>query len=117
MAEHFLSLGEINNHSVLIPAPQHTGKAEYTKAICDLVASVTGANVADMLQRKPGISLYEQKLQGIAELELFKSGIVPDGKLFFVDNVLATGTTYRKACEALGATLEPLVYAIDTGKI
>ena len=40
-------------NDILIPAPQHTGNAEYTREIAERIASVTGAKVADILKCIP----------------------------------------------------------------
>lgn len=115
IADYMLSLGVVDSNSILVPAPQHTGKAEYTKEICSLLSNKTGAKIADVLKCNPHIPLYEQKQCGKAELNLISDGEIPfKGNVYFVDNVISTGLTYKKACETLGYQLIPLVYAIDT---
>lgn len=100
---------------MLIPAPQHTGRAEYTLEIAKIISQVSRAFIADVLRRIPSKTLYEKKYEG-QELdpEMYLEGSIPAAeRYFFVDNVISTGTTYRTACRICGLGLEPLVYAVD----
>ena len=105
----------VDEHSIIIPAPQHYGYADYTLEITQLICKAKGSRVADILKCTPHYSLYQQKLKGNEiNLELLLNGAAPsDGKLFFLDNVISTGTTYRIASSLIGRELIPLVYAID----
>lgn len=118
IADDLISRGIVTENDILIPAPQHTGNAEYTREIAERIASVTGARVADILKCIPHISLYEQKETGaVPELNLYIAGGLPKGKpYFFVDNVISTGTTFRKVNQLFCMKLKPLVYAIDETK-
>ena len=118
MAEFFAASGAVREGSVLIPAPQHSGKAEYTKDIAEAVSRMTGAAVADVLKCRPHEPLYEIKRAGRkARLFFWPDGEIPEGKeIFFLDNVIGTGMTFLAARRAIGAPLKPLAYAVDTEK-
>lgn len=119
IADHLIRNASLDSSCYLIPAPQHSGAAEYTREIAEMVATATGAKVLDILRCRPHEPLYEQKLSGSgdAELQLHLVGDVPEyGRLFFVDNVIATGTTYNHANGLFVGRLIPLVLAIDYGR-
>ena len=121
MAKHILSWNIINANSILIPAPQHTGQAVYTLFVAQEIASRTGAIIWDNISRTPGKTLYEQKIQqqGKPSAGLFlknKYTVLPKGNLFFIDNVLSSGTTYMETASLLPRHLIPLPYAIDISK-
>lgn len=53
IAENLVKRNFVKLGDVLIPAPQHTGDAEYTKEIAELISGKTGAVVADVLKCTP----------------------------------------------------------------
>lgn len=113
---------DIGSPCFLIPAPQSSGRAEYTKDICMLISGMTGANVLDVVGCVPHEPVYTQKRKGIygenLRAEFFRTGDVPEaGALFFVDNVIATGETYTRICRLLSRKPVPLVYAVDHKKL
>ena len=110
IADYLLSLGFVKPEDHLIPAPQHKGRAEYTKDIAERLAKKTSANLCDILARIPQDALYDQKQAGRAEIpKLYLIGEIPtSGRLFFVDNVISTGITFWSA-EILIPELIPLV--------
>jgi len=112
MADYFLSLEVIKSGSILIPAPQHEGIAIYTKSICEIIAEKTGCRIADVLKSEPREMLYEQKKKGKKEVWFSMKKEVAGTDLFFVDNVMDTGTTFREANRLLKGRLKPLVYAV-----
>lgn len=118
MAQYLSSAQTITKKSVLVPAPQHTGHAEYTKEIAAIIARETGATVADILKRRPGDTLYETKALGLTiKPDLYTLSEVPKSDaIFLVDNVLATGATYLTARELIPGII-PLVYAVDEKKL
>lgn len=118
IAENLISRNIVQTGDVLIPAPQHNGNAEYTKDIANIVSEKTGAVVADVLKCVPHSSLYEQKKGGEKpKLTLFLDGKIPLGKnLYFIDNVISSGLTFRLANKLLHFKLQPLVYAVDETK-
>ena len=112
MADYFLNLGILNSKSVIVPAPQHTGKALYTKQIAEYISRETNAVVYDIVRCIPHEMLYEQKLKGKSPtLNMFLSAAAPSGNMFFLDNVIASGTTFRTAATLLGRRLQPLVFS------
>ena len=112
VADYFLDLELIKRSSILIPAPQHEGFAIYTREIADIVANETGCRIADVLVSTPRKTLYEQKIAGSYDGLHFRIKENVDGKeLFFLDNVIDTGATFREANALLQGRLKPLVYA------
>ena len=118
MVDYFVSLNILDSSSVIIPAPQHQGYAIYTKSIADRLGMITGAKVLDVLRCVPHETLYSQKLQGKFEPpQMFLTeNVEVDGDYFFLDNVIATGTTFAEANKLFGNKLKPLIYAIDKTK-
>ena len=118
IAEDLISRNIVQSGDILIPAPQHNGNAEYTKDIARIISEKTGAVVADILKCIPHPSLYEQKKEGgETELSLYLDGKIPLGKnLYFIDNVISSGITFRLANELFSFRLQPLVYAVDKTK-
>ena len=118
IAEDLISRDIVQSGDILIPAPQHNGSAEYTKDIARIISKKTGAVVADILKCIPHPSLYEQKKEGgKTELSLYLDGKIPLGKnLYFIDNVISSGMTFRLANELFYFKLQPLVYAVDETK-
>ena len=119
IGDYFISLDVLDKNAVLIPAPQHTGKAEYTLELCEYLASKTGATIWDNLARIPDKTLYDKRKENtdsiptllISRKEIEKK--LPTGTYFFIDNVMTTGVTFITSYSLLGVKLYPLVYAID----
>jgi predicted amidophosphoribosyltransferase len=118
IAQYIISLNIVGEGDILIPVPQHTGSAEYTKQIANIVASNSGAVVADILKRVPKESLYEKKKnnKSVQPHLYLNQRIPPNNHYFFVDNVISTGTTFHTANKLFDYKLIPLVYAIDDTK-
>lgn len=116
MAERFINA--VGPGDIIIPAPQHMGRADYTLRIAEIVARETGSRVVDILRRCPEDSLYQQRMNGSrGVLNMYKEGSLPSrGRLFFLDNVWNTGLTYFLARELVGGELFPLIYAKNCGK-
>lgn len=115
MADYFLNLDIITSNSILIPAPQHEGRAIYTKEIAEIIARQTGCRIADILKSAPRKPLYEQKkLKQKMALGFYLEGRVDGDEVYFLDNMIDTGTTYREANRLLNWKLKPLVYAVVT---
>jgi hypothetical protein len=119
MAAHIASLSILHQGDLLVPAPQRTGKAEYTLELASLLARMTGAVVLDVVACVPHAGAYETKLAGLEpHVEFFLTGTVPkNGRLFMVDNVMATGATFSAMDMLLGGRLMPLPYAVDYTKL
>ncbi len=115
VATYLKSLNIVKEGDCLVPVPQHTGKAEYTLDLAERLAFSTGATVLDIVGRIPSETWYSEKKRGSSETPCFflKSSNIPSEKrLFFLDNVLSTGMTYRKVSELFQKELIPLVYAV-----
>ena len=114
IVDYLTSTEMVDEKSILIPAPQHYGFADYTKRICERIATITQSQVADILKCYPHESLYKQKLSGgKAHAQFYLDGKIPEGRLFFVDNVISTGFSFHEARKLIGLNLKPFVYAID----
>lgn len=111
----------------LVPAPQHTGAAEYTLEMCqDMVEMAKEADkvliIADILKCTPREMLYDQKWKqgktvGNLETGFYLDGDIPIGyPIYFVDNVIGTGTTFFDACK-LVPNMKPLAFAIGKQSI
>ena len=114
VAEFLRATNILTQKDYLVPAPQHTGKAEYTLDIAKILSADTGATVLNILGRTPSETWYRLKKKKIPvtpEFYLKTSSIPEKGRLFFVDNVIDTGITFRTANILLGGRLNPLVYA------
>lgn len=118
IAQYLILLNIVEEGDILIPVPQHTGNADYTKEIANIVAANSGAVVADILKRVPEESFYEKKKNNkFEQLHLYLNQKIPQGNhYFFVDNVISTGTTFHTANKLFDYKLIPLVYAIDDTK-
>ena len=104
----------IRKGDLIIPAPQHEGKAIYTLQIAEMIADETGAIVIDILHSKERKTMYEQKLSGTVSAPLFIAdykNLPKNKRIFFLDNVIDTGATLRAAERAVGRRLTPLVYS------
>lgn len=113
MAEYMLNLDMITQNSILIPAPQHIGCAVYTKQIADMIAKETKAQVKDVLKCDPHEMLYTQKLKGkLFVPKFYLTETIEGNELFFIDNVIATGTTYKNANKLFNGKMQPIVYAV-----
>lgn len=99
----------VTANDVLIPAPNHGGRAEYTLNISKQIAKMTGAKVADYLTVIPHKPLYEDKDQEIY-MSLLCQPQKRNGRLLFVDNVYDTGKTFS-AAKRLIPDLCPLIYS------
>lgn len=72
MMKHFiLDDGMIRKGDLIIPAPQHEGKAIYTLKIAEMIAEETGAVVIDILHSQQRKTMHEQKLSGTVSAPLF----------------------------------------------
>lgn len=118
IAQDLIGRNVVRQGDILIPAPQHTGNAEYTKRIAEIVAKATGAVTAYILKCVPHFSWFDAKTDGKSvQLGLYLSGTIPAGRHFyFIDNVISTGRTYTEANRLFKGNLCPLVYAVDETK-
>ena len=113
IADWYVNTGEIDGRCTLIPVPQHTGKAEYTLEICQLIQKSTGCYISDVLRSIPHKSLYEQKRKQSKQLYtgLYNIGnIVTNQRVFLIDNVVATGLTMKDCVELIPSAI-PFAFA------
>lgn len=115
IADYLTEQADIKTHDIIIPVPQHTGTAIYNKAIADIIATRTGADICDVLRCKPRETLYKQKLRQSEQLhtDFYLIDEIPTGKIYIIDNVIATGKTMFDICELLNTSFIPLVFAVD----
>lgn len=117
IADWYVKTNVFDEKSVIIPVPNHKGKAEYTLAICKIISEKTGCRINDILRCVPHISLYEQKEKHFRKLF---SGIYKiaepekNKKLFLIDNVLTSGRTMRN-CRDLVSCAEMFPFATVKG--
>lgn len=122
----------VNEPCVLVPVPQHTGKAEYTLELAEEVRRIVRAKkhieveIADVLSSTPHETLYDQKKklekqelteEEISNLDCGDLKVNPDfktenGKKYLaLDNVYSTGKTFEET-EKLVPGIKPLVFAV-----
>ncbi|MDD5862614.1 MAG: zincin-like metallopeptidase domain-containing protein [Prevotella sp.] len=92
---------------VLVPVPDHSGKATYNRKVCDQISRMTGIFVADFLtgnKHKP-LQDLKDKNQDISKVNLgfhcannFPNKTTP----ILIDDTLGTGKTLTDAWKALG---------------
>ena len=115
IASAFIRSGLIQEGDILIPAPQHTGSATYMREIAEMVAYSIKCRVCDILIRNDTTMLYGMSAEDKKKsLQMHLASDVPEagGRKFFIDNVIATGTTYRAAKSLIGDDLNALTYAV-----
>ena len=120
VVDHFVKQNIFKSGDILVPIPQHTGNAEYTLSIANKIAEKTNTEVYDILKCKPHDTMYDQKKEEkeSLEVEMFTTGTIPEGRrVFFIDNVISTGTTYNEAIKHI-PNMIPLAYALtDNAKL
>lgn len=107
----FCNMGKIKSDSVLVPVPQHTGRATYMLAIAEYISRLTGCAVKDVLRCRPRPRRYETKKKGLD----LPTGIFYieqiHGPCIVIDNVVDTGRTINDCVRFLGRDAEPLALA------
>lgn len=122
----------VSEPCVLVPIPQHTGKAEYTLELAKEIQRIAKeekgieVEIADVLSSTPHETLYEQKKklrkqeltdEEINGLDYGNLKVSPDfkaesGKKYLaLDNVYSTGKTFEET-EKLIPGISPLVFAV-----
>lgn len=105
-------------NAVLIPTPSSTGKSTITKKISKIISKVNGNKVKDILSGNKRQSLYLLKKQGktLTDKDFgFKVNDNIPKHPFLVDNVLATGTTF-KAIKKVIPNAKIVVHSVDLNK-
>ncbi len=98
---------------ILIPAPNHSGQAEYTFRIAEEIAAKVGCVVFNNIICVPHEPLYNNREQLLSFSLTMPINHFPKGcRLFFVDNVISSGKTFLTA-KSLLPSLLPLVFAVD----
>ena len=108
---------KVPENAVLIPMPSRSGKATNMKDLAEAISKISGAPVADVLTGKKRKSLYEAKKKGETisadDLKMQLTGELPKGKIpIIIDNVLATGATFKAAKEAI-PNAKIIVHSVD----
>lgn len=117
IADHIINQNVLTPKDTIIPAPQHTGRAEYTLEIAKIVSEKTGCKIADVLGCVPRDTLYNLKKRH-GSSSITDSGIYllnnkfPKYNVWFLDNVTATGTTFNDARKLI-PHIKPLIYSIS----
>ena len=98
---------ELPKKALFVPVPSHLGYATYTLDLAHELARLTGGEVADVLKGKEREMLYERKHErksvSVQYLGVYATEELPkDREVFYVDNVVATGTTAKAVYEAIG---------------
>ena len=110
----YVRTGKIGEGHILVPVPQHYGKADYTLDICRILAERCGCKVADILRCVPHRPLYEQKKSGnVPFTGLYRIGgwqVSPGERVYLIDNVIASGLTMSRCLRLVPGAL-PFAYA------
>lgn len=104
----------VRKGDVLVPVPQHEGRAIYTLEIAKGIAKEVDVEVYDILKSRARKSLFEIKKCGNLYIPRFyKVGDVCGGsRIVLIDNVIDTGITIRSCMWSLGVrNIIALAYA------
>ena len=115
IANYICKNGVFDEDDTIIPAPQHTGHAEYTLKIAKQIAAKTGCKVCDCLSVMPRDTLYAMKKAGkpVDEDKMFLDDCPTGKRIWFLDNIIASGHTFKEA-KKLIPKLIPLPYAVSS---
>ena len=98
----------VPNNAVLVPIPGHLGRARTTMRLAQAIAALKpGVSVVDALEAEPHESNYDQKKRlhkPPKDVNMWRrAGVeIPEGRpVYFVDNVVASGSTYYAAQKAI----------------
>lgn len=113
---------QVHYDDILVPAPNHCGRAVYTLEIAKIIAEMTGARIEDCIVMKPRKCLYianikrtftdkynELSMNLIRDIDLTHRG-----RILLIDNVIDTGATYLTAKKLLPEII-PMCYC-STGR-
>lgn len=99
--------------SIIIPIPQHSGKAEYTLKLANRIAQLSKAKVRDILSTQPRqSSLYMQKQREVDTSKMnlgfrvfYDKNIAQELKsarnVILIDNAIDSGLTYEQSAQAI----------------
>lgn len=96
---------KIPKDAVIVPMSSRTGRATNMLSVANEIAKINGNTVADIITGAKRESLYEAKKKGkdISKINLGLKlrGNIPQGKIYVIDNVIATGVTAKSIQEIL----------------
>ena len=105
----------VPNNCVLVPVPGHLGYPKSTKYLAELLENLTGCEVRDIIRgnERPSWCFLKKRGLILSDEEFgFKIMEGVSKPILLIDDVYATGTTYRAIKRILpGARI--LVYSID----
>jgi len=100
--------------SILIPVPQHSGRAEYTLKLSNRIANLSGCEVLDILKSDPREeTLFSKKKKNggvvkdyslgfyVADNEEIGNKLKSARNVILIDNVVDSGMTYEQAAKAI----------------
>ncbi|MBO4541921.1 MAG: hypothetical protein J5725_01935 [Bacteroidales bacterium] len=89
---------KVNKNDILVPIPNHQGYAVYTLAIANEIAKNVNCKVYNCIKGVQREKLYTAKQRNaIVDLGLYLSLPQPKTNIILLDNVIATGYTYKEA--------------------
>lgn len=100
----------------LIPVPNRSGHAGSMLLLCQELSKLANCTVHDIVRGRERKSMYDAKKAGELlnedDFGYYIDGKIPNGNIYFVDNVLATGTT-MKYLRKLIPNADILVHSVD----
>lgn len=105
----------IPKSAILVPMPSHHGYATDTLILANKIASIKHCVVKDILKGASRLSSYEAKKQGVSTDFGFYLTEEPQGVIYYVDNIVASGATAKAAYETHKGII--LTYAITAGNL
>lgn len=106
--------GVVSQDTVVVPVPQHTGKATYMLAVAEEIRRLTGCTIADVLRCMPREQAYILKKEG----KFTEAGIYCVRPLscpcLIIDNVADTWKTIN-SCRRLLPLAEVAPFAVTGG--
>ena len=114
---------QLKEDCILIPAPQHTGKAEYTLSICNKIKELrTDLNIEidDILSQSPRENMLKDMKKFMSHEELMELDLgmnildtnMIDKPKYLVDNTISTGKTFDSV-KSLMPDIQPLAFSIS----